>query len=208
MGANVSSETTNMNRELTNSLKQSCKNISNVEQKISGNRIILSGTAKCGNIVFKNDAKIESTCDIAASSEILAKYANKLTEAQKSGLGFNVSTNINETKENINSFLENKCGNTALAKQSMSDNAIEITNEAQCKSIEFINSADLTSGCIMNQVVKAVSDIDKQTEKTQSGLDFGSSYIYIIFVAVFICIICVIFLSIILCTMSLAINID
>lgn len=171
MGANISTSISEMERELETSLNQSCQVNTGITQKISGNRIVLSGNAQCGNIAFKNTARATSQCTMDSAADVLAKYANKLTEEQSAGLGFNISTDVSKTKEIIKTRLEQSCGANANIVQEVSDNAIEIRDNAQCKMIDFMNTADLTQTCVMKQVAKVTSDILKETEKKQLGFN-------------------------------------
>ena len=169
MGANISTNVNEMEREIKTSLKQSCTPKVGVTQQINGNYIVLRGRAKCGTISFKNDARITSTCNMDSTATVLAKYATKLTEKQKAGLGLNISTNINKNKEIISTELEQKCGASANLTQEMNNNRIEIWDNAQCDMIEFMNTSDVTSSCVMKLVANATSDIIKVTDKDQQG---------------------------------------
>lgn len=171
MGANVSTNVSKMQRSIENEMKQSCTPKVGITQTISGNKIVLRDGAKCRTIAFKNTARAESTCDMDSASKVLAEYSQKLTKDQKAGIGINISTNISETEENIKNHLEQTCGATASAVQEMSNNEIEIRDNAQCGAIEFMNDADLTATCVMKQVNDVTSNIIKETHERQAGWD-------------------------------------
>jgi hypothetical protein len=171
MGANVSTNVSKMQRSIENSMTQSCTPKAGVTQTISGNKIVLRDGAKCRTIAFKNTARAESTCDMGSASKVLAEYSQKLTKDQKAGIGINISTNISETEENIKNHLEQTCGASASAVQEMSNNEIEIRDNAQCDAIEFMNEADLTATCVMKQVNDVTSNIIKETHERQAGWD-------------------------------------
>ncbi len=173
MGANISTNASTTIQETQNTMKSSCTPTAAAQQTISGNYVVLRGDATCGNISFKNTARLNSTCDMQALASTLAQQAENLTEEQQAGLGLNMTTDLSTNTNIISNYLEQQCGPTSNLVQEMSNNRIEIWDDAQCEAIEFMNDADLTSSCVMKQVNDVVSKLEETKTTTQSGFTAG-----------------------------------
>ena len=75
MGANVSTQVATVTHSLENAQKTDCKNEAQIDQSIGNISVSLIG-AKCGNIEFSNQAKINQTCDLSGAASALAQAAS------------------------------------------------------------------------------------------------------------------------------------
>jgi len=170
MGANVSTIVSEMSQTLKNTLSANCTNTNNVIQRIGPMSIKLSGNAHCGTISVKNEGKVTANCDLTLVSRSLAERLLELTEEQKAGLGFNISTDVDVNTQTIQNILEASCGNKTNVEQTLDGGTFEIIDNASCDVIDFMNKADATSSCIIKTVNDAVVGSISKKKKKQTGM--------------------------------------
>lgn len=137
-------------------------------------RLDLTNT-NCGNLDFENRAKLVGDCDMGQIAESLAEASTNLSKEQTAGLalGMNVNTSVADRKNIIQQVLEESCGNEAAIRQNLKvwlrgDNL-------DCDRLRAINDADLTTKCMVNTVMQAVSrdefvEASKQKSDILGGL--------------------------------------
>ena len=138
-----------------NTTKQACEQRLATDQSINA-RLDLTDTY-CPNLQFINRAKLTSQCNMDQVADALAKASTKLNKEQTAGLGLNlnVDSSVDKRRNEIKNFLESRCGNEGLVKQSL---ALDIKGKnLRCDQLQAINDADITTQCIANSVMRTLS---------------------------------------------------
>lgn len=195
MGASVNVTNTAITRSMASTLSQSCESSSAVVNVIENIKIKLSGNASCGAIKFINVATASSVCDMTMAADVLASFQDDISSEATAGLGLSVNATDTRKSEDIKQEMETKCGSAALIENSMRGIDIEVSGNAQCDSIEFMNQADATSSCVM----KMVSDMQGQSSTSVSakaaGFDPTTMMLLAFLPCILVCLCCVFCIS-------------
>lgn len=188
MGANVSTSVASATSIIKNTQSASCTNASSIIQGIKGLDIQIEG-ASCGDITVRNTATVQQTCDLSAMASALAEAASQMSAEQKAALSLsaNISTQVQDNKQIIESELNLKCGNESAILQSIE--GVKFTVKpyvyvdpvtkktvvvpASCNTATFANEASAQQQCALKMVTDAIS----KTDTTQTAVQTQESII-------------------------------
>lgn len=171
MGANVSTNKQAMTQKLITSLTDNCRPTGQSAQEIKDVTLSFGGQAKCGTIAIENRSAVASSCNLDDAIQSLAEGAAGLTQAQKAGLGLNVSTNVQENASVIKNVIETSCGSSSSIAQNISGVKVTINDQASCDLLEFMNKSDAQAFCVSKVVADAMSKITDTAVQKQTGYD-------------------------------------
>lgn len=171
MGASVNVNKSAISRSIENTLSQSCENSTNITQSLGGIRITLKDNARCDDILIMNEAKAVSECDMSMTASILEDFKDELSNEAKAGLGLAVNKTQTENISDIKKTLESKCGNQTSIQQTIKDIEIVISGNARCDTIDMINRANATSGCVMAFLAELENGATTDNSGAASGWD-------------------------------------
>jgi len=158
---------------ILNSINKNCEVSTSSVQSMKNVKFKIMGDAKCGAITFKNKSMNEATCNINGVTDIITKKVKELSSEQKTGLlSFGTSKVDVTNKSKLETYLNTKCKSTQDALQEIDGVDVEITDNAECKRLEFINSNSLQANCYMKEAVKIVNDINEKISSKQEGFNF------------------------------------
>jgi len=152
---NVSSTVQRATDIVENTSKQACELRQATDQNITA-RLDLTDTY-CPDLQFINRAKMVGTCNMGQMAEALAQASTKLSKEQTAGLGLNLNVNstVAERTNVIKNLLESRCGNEGLIKQQLN---LDIKGKnLNCKQLQAINDADMTTQCMANVIMQTLS---------------------------------------------------
>jgi hypothetical protein len=171
MGANVSTSRQETTQKMITNLKENCHPTGQADEEIKHFRIKLAGHANCDAVILENRATASTQCNLDSLIKDLATSAAQLTDKQKAGLGFNVSTDIQSNEIEIRKYLELNCGSTSAIRQHIDGVNLTVTDDASCNLVKFMNQADAHAFCVSNVVTNAMSKISDKAAITQTGVD-------------------------------------
>jgi len=122
---------------------------------------------KCGDINIQNAATAEASCIVSSQQDSLATLITTLNAKAKAGLGYSVSTNKSDIKQDIQQKIDSECSGTSEDQKINAKNAIMKT----CGNVSFMNNASAKTQCQLGAIQKILSDVDSKIQSTSTGFD-------------------------------------
>ncbi len=169
MGLLFSSISTIVNDDIenvTNETYNKCNTGSDVSvQNIDGfNFKAPSYCGKDSSVTFGQVTSLDTTCVInnlqASTAKMLSKMDNKAT----AGIGFDVTTSVSKTTENLKNYVNNKCG----PKDIVNYQNLKNIYLSACKA-NIIQTGDAKESCVISNTQDILSKVQKNAKDDSQG---------------------------------------
>lgn len=174
MGASVTTNTNKITQDVLQKTYNTCSSSSS-SNVVSIDGFTFSCPKACGkdcSVNFSQQASMDAKCVIDNLQDSAAQWASQLDAQAQTGLGFAVSTNVNDQKNKINQILENKCGSQPASNVANYKN-IHIKS---CKADVVQNASDKVA-CQINNTQDMISQIVDKSKGSATGF-WGSGWGY------------------------------
>ena len=135
MGANFSSQRSQLFQDIQNLTDQTCAPGVAVQQNIRSPNFDLNN---CPNFAYTaaNNNNISVNCSMESYASALVKSAQEMTTEQKVGLGFNAASNDQEMKQKILQKLNQLCAPKAITNQviGVDPTVIDLSTRIDCET--------------------------------------------------------------------------
>ena len=170
MGISSSSATSQVESDMMTSLSTTCEN-----QPAQSTQIL-----NCANIVIDNCNNFHEICNnqfvakLSCTSDQVASAANKsaanASSAAKAALGIAFSKSMAANSSKLSTDISSACGTGQSVNQNQSAFNLRCENSKNVH-LEFINSADIETQCLMGEASKAIQQAAASSSSTASGWD-------------------------------------
>ncbi len=161
---NVTSTSQKITNELLNTMNANCKNSMNINQEISGLKILATD---CKNVIIQNSSTSSANCDMSQAAELLAEAYNEASSEQKSQLNL---INADNKDQDVEAIIKNKlntdCDSEQSAIQSIKNSTIDVKN---CENMNIINDSNVQTQCVLKTFNQSMNKIDNKGKTKQGG---------------------------------------
>jgi len=174
MGASVSTNTQKIENNMYNTSYQKCGSTGAVNTAIVKG-VTFEPPADCdppSSFDINQASKVDAKCLLSSLQNAAAAVSSNMNAKAKAGLGFAVSTNVSDTKNNISNYTSQQCANASTTQTA----DVEDTIIKSCY-FKIAQDATVNQQCQINATQATIAKIaSKQAASSKGGSLFGDLF--------------------------------